>query len=202
MRLILVRHGESEWNRDGRIMGRADIPLTELGRRQAHAVVQALQGEQVQTVYCSPLKRALETGRMISDDQGCPLIPDPDLQELGRGNLEGMTRERAFMAYPDLQRTWPQVSGPTGLHGQESLGQLDLRVRRCLDRIRAKHSQETIVLVGHYFVNLMILLHFLRLELRYFRNFGQDIAGISIVEVGEDRSTICVLNDTCHLPKG
>lgn len=106
------------------------------------------------------------------------------------------------MAYPDLQRTWPEVSGPTGLHGQESLGQLDLRVRRCLDRIRAKHSQETIVLVGHYFVNLMILLHFLRLELRYFRNFGQDIAGISIVEVGGDRSTICVLNDTCHLPKG
>jgi len=109
MRLILVRHGESEWNRDGRILGRADIELSELGHRQAHAVAIALRRERIKAVYCSPLKRAVETGRMISNNQGCPLVPDPDLKELGRGSLEGMTRQEAFMAYPDLRKSWPEV---------------------------------------------------------------------------------------------
>jgi broad specificity phosphatase PhoE len=202
MRLIVVRHGESEWNREGRIMGRADIALTDLGRRQAHAVVQALLGERIQAVYCSPLKRAMETGRLISIDQGCSLVPDPDLQELGRGNLEGMARGDAFTIYPDLQTTWPDVPCGRGLHGQESLEELNLRVRRCLDRIKGNHRAETMALVAHYFVNLMILLDALKMEPRYFWSFGQDIAAISILEGEGDRWTICLLNDVCHLRKG
>lgn len=201
MRLILVRHAESEWNRASRILGRADVDLSELGRRQAYALAEALQRERIQAVYCSPLKRAMETGRVISNSQGCPLVPDPGLQELGRGNLEGMTRQEAFTAYPDLRQTWPEAYGTAGLYGQESLEQLNLRVGLCLDRTRTRHCQDTVALVGHYFVNLVILLGVLEMKPRYFRNFGQDIAAISIVEIGKDRSRICLLNDTCHLRK-
>jgi len=202
MRLILVRHGDCEWNREVRILGRADIPLSELGQRQAYAVAKALQRERVRAVYSSPLKRAMATGRMISENQGCPLIPDPDLQELGRGELEGMLRDEALRAYPDLRRTWPEVPEESGLHGQESLKQLELRVRVCLDRIRANHPTETVVLVGHYFVNLMVLVAVLGMNPRCFVSFGQDIAGISIVEINADRSSIRVWNDTCHLRRG
>lgn len=202
MRLILVRHGESEWNRDGRIIGRADIALSELGRRQARAVARALRGERIRAVYCSPLKRAMETGRMISNDQGCSLIPDPDLQEMARGNLEGLTRQEAFMAYPDLRKTWPEAGSAAGLHGQESLAQLDCRVRTCVDRLRVRHSGETVALVGHYFVNLMVVLGALQIKPGCFRYLGQDMAAISIVRVEEGPSTICLLNDTCHLRQG
>ncbi len=203
MRLILVRHGETGWNREGRILGRSDIGLSEWGRIQAHAIVQALQRERLQAVYCSPLRRAVETGRMISNDQRCPLILDPDLQERGRGNLEGMVREEALRAYPE----WGASGGPEGfntpdLYGQESLNSLALRVRGCLDRIKARHMRETVALVGHYFVNLMILCGVLGMKPRHFRNLSQDLAGISIAEIEKDRSRICRLNDTSHLPKG
>ncbi len=199
MRLILVRHGESEWNREGRVLGRADIPLSELGRGQAYTVAKALQRESIRAAYSSPLKRAMATGRIISKNQGCPLIPDPDLKERGRGNLEGMLRDEALRLYPDLPQTWPEVSDVSCLHGQESLTQLDLRVRRCLDRIRARHPTETVALVGHYFVNLMVILAVLGMNPRCFVSFGQDIAAISIVEIDADRSSIRVWNDTCHL---
>ena len=199
MRLIVVRHGESEWNRDGRILGRADIALSELGRGQAHAVAKALRREKVQAVYSSPLRRAMETGKTIAQSQGCSLILDPDLKELDRGNLQGMKREEAFASYPDLRHTWPEVGTTPGLQGQESLAQLVLRVRTCLDRIRVRHPRETVALVGHYFVNLMILLDVLEMKPWRFRNLGQDIAAINIVELEVDRSRICLLNDTCHL---
>lgn len=202
MRLILVRHGESEWNRDGRILGRADIPLSELGLRQARAVAKALQRESIQAVYCSPLKRAMETGRMIAQNQGCLLISDPDLQELDRGNLMGMTREEAFTAFPSVQETWPEVGSAPGLHGQESLEQLNLRARECLGRICAEHTSETVTLVGHYFVNLVILLNLLGMHPRCFRSFGQDIAAINKVEFEGGRPRIRLLNDTCHLRGG
>ena len=202
MRLILVRHGESEWNREGRVIGRADIPLSEVGRRQARSVAKALGSERIQVVYCSSLKRAMETGRLIARSQHCPLIPDAELQELDRGHLMGMTREEVSATYPDLQETWPDVSSALGLHDQESLAHLDSRVRRCLNRIRARHSGETVALVGHYFVNLTILLSVLDMNCRSYRSLGQDLAGISIVEIGRDGSRICLLNDTCHLRGG
>ncbi len=202
MRLILIRHGESEWNRDGRIMGRADVELTGLGQRQAHALAKALQGEKIEVVYCSPLRRAMDTARRISNDQGCLVIPDPDLEELGRGNLEGMTRQEAFLKYPGLERIWPNVCGMAGLRGQESLEHFRLRVESSLNRIKAEHDEGTVVLVGHYFVNLVILLSALDMELGYLRNFGQDLAAISVVEIEGNRSTICLFNDTCHLRKG
>jgi broad specificity phosphatase PhoE len=202
MRLILVRHGESEWNREDRILGQSDVELSELGRRQAESVAGALRGERIQAVYCSPLKRVMETARMISIDQGCALISDPNLKELGRGNLEGLARQEAFLKYPVLQRTWPEVPSTPGLHGQEPLSKLSFRVKECLDRIKAKHPRETVAVVGHYFANLAILLNILGLKPGCFRNFGQDIAAISIVEIKKDRSTICLLNDTCHLERG
>jgi broad specificity phosphatase PhoE len=202
VRLILVRHGESQWNREGRILGRADIPLSGVGRRQAHAVAKALQEEKVQSVYCSPLRRAMETASIIAKTHGCPLLPDPDLQELGRGNLEGMTREAALKAYPDLQKTWPEVAGVMGLYGQESLEELDVRVRRCMNRIMVAQTRGTVAVVGHYFVNLLIVLSLLDMRLQSFPLLGQDIAAISLVEIRGSLPVLRRLNDTCHLLEG
>jgi broad specificity phosphatase PhoE len=202
MRLILIRHGESEWNRDDRIMGQADITLNDLGRRQAQGVAEGLQREKLLAVYCSPLKRAMETGRIVATDQGCPLIPDPGLQELGRGNLTGMTRTEAFAAYPELKNTWPQVGVLPGLYGQETLEKLDRRVRESMDRIKTAYASGTVAVVAHYFVNLMVVLAPLRMKPVDFRSFGQDLGAISILEFEKDHSRICLLNDTCHLPKG
>ena len=106
------------------------------------------------------------------------------------------------MAYLDLRKSRPEVSNMPGLYGQESLTGLALRIRTCLDRIRERHSRGTVALVGHYFVNLMILLSVLGMRPEYFRNLAQDLAAISIVETEKDRSTIRLLNDTCHLPRG
>jgi len=202
MRLILVRHGESEWNREGRVMGRADVALTELGRRQACAVAEALRVERIHAVYSSPLSRALETGEAIMHGRCCPLVPSSALQELSRGSLEGLTREEALGFYPDLQREWLHPERGSEDYGGESLVSLGLRVRECLGRIRRRHRQGTVVVVGHYFVNLMVILDALRMEPSKFRCFDQDLGAISVVDIEKGRSILRLLNDTCHLPKG
>lgn len=98
-RLLLVRHGQSEWNAVGRWQGQADPPLSDLGRQQARAAAKAIEG--VDAVFTSDLTRAAETARIIAEDIGVgPVIPDPGLRERDAGEWSGLTRDEIHERYP------------------------------------------------------------------------------------------------------
>ena len=98
-RVLLVRHGQSEWNADGRWQGQADPPLTDLGRAQAHHAARALGV--VDAIVASDLSRASETGAILSGELGVgPLVLDPDLRERDAGEWSGLTRA-------EIDRDWP-----------------------------------------------------------------------------------------------
>ena len=133
-RMVLVRHGEAEGNRELRYLGDHDAPLTERGLAQADQVAAALQVFGIETVYTSPLGRALETGRAIARVTKSPLRVEPDLREMSYGAWEGLLHADVVARDPELLRQW--ASDPdTAPPGGESLRAMYARVIACADRI-------------------------------------------------------------------
>jgi broad specificity phosphatase PhoE len=140
--MLLVRHGQSEWNADGRWQGRADPPLTDLGRLQAfHA---AARVGAVDVICASPLARALDTSRIISEQLGVgPVVVEPDLVERDAGEWQGLTRaeiDAAWPGYLEADRRPP---------GYEDHDHLVARARGALDRIAAEYGGADVLVVTH-----------------------------------------------------
>ena len=89
--LLLVRHGETDWNADGRLQGHTDRPLSDFGRRQARQLADELAGEDLEAIYASDLARARETAEIVGEQLGLPVVLEPDLREKDWGTWEGLT---------------------------------------------------------------------------------------------------------------
>ncbi|CAK7337631.1 unnamed protein product [Dovyalis caffra] len=150
--IIVVRHGETAWNTDGRIQGHIDVELNEAGREQAAVVADRLSREfKVSVVYSSDLKRASETAEKIAASCGVvEVIKDPDLRERHLGDLQGLIfREAAKVSTVAYQaflshRTSQDIPG-----GGESLDKLYQRCTSSLQKIAVKHRGERVVVVTH-----------------------------------------------------
>jgi broad specificity phosphatase PhoE len=135
--ILLVRHGETEWNRLHRWQGHTDTPLNDTGRAQARELAHTLAGERVDAVYSSDLSRASETAAAIAGEHGLAVLVDPDLREIDVGGREGLTREEVEQRFPD--------GGWNGETREEHAA----RVLRALHRIADRHPDGRVVVVGH-----------------------------------------------------
>jgi broad specificity phosphatase PhoE len=151
-RVLLVRHGQSEWNLTGRWQGQTDPPLTDLGRNQARSATRSLGV--VDAIWSSDLQRAAETAAIISGELGVgPVVLDPDLRERKAGEWQGLTRAEIDQQYPGYLEPPPDVSGegwvPRRPPGWESDEDLTVRVRRVLLRIRREVGPGEVLVVAH-----------------------------------------------------
>ena len=153
MEIMLLRHGESEGNAQGRMQGRRDFPLSALGREQAARAGAFLAGHgPFEAVYASPLKRAFETAT-IACAQGVrpePLI-DEDLPEIGAGLLEGLNEAEIRAAHPVFMQRSLTETGDFSDYGGESYADVQARLRRVMARLEARHREgaHRVLLVGH-----------------------------------------------------
>jgi broad specificity phosphatase PhoE len=129
--LLLVRHGETDWNADGRLQGHTDRPLSDFGRRQARRLAEELEGEALQAIYSSDLARARETAETVGERLGLPVELDPDLREKDWGNWEGLTA---------VERDRVEFVGESTEAHQE-------RILRALRRISERHPGDGPILV-------------------------------------------------------
>jgi len=129
--LLLVRHGETDWNADGRLQGQTDRPLSEFGRRQALQLAEELAGERIEAIYASDLARARETAEIVGERLGLPVALDPDLREKDWGTWEGLTA---------AERDRVEFVGESTEEHQE-------RILRALRRISERHPGDGRVLV-------------------------------------------------------
>ncbi len=151
MRIYLARHGETDWNAQQRLQGWTDIPLNENGRRQANELAQRMDGVQLDSIYCSALKRSIETAESLHCE---PVIRMADLNEQSLGKFEGMRLDGPGL--DEFQRR--RADQDDSLDGGESVNQHFLRVTRAIHTIREQHSYDSAVLiVGHGGTNSMIL---------------------------------------------
>lgn len=136
--LILVRHGETEWNRLGRVQGRTDVPLNDVGRDQARATARRLAGDRFDAVVASPLSRAAETAQIIAEGLGLgPVELVDDLVERNYGEAEGMTGE-------DIDKRWGGK-----LEAQESREEIIARVKPALLALADRHPGQRVLVVSH-----------------------------------------------------
>jgi probable phosphoglycerate mutase len=145
--LLLVRHGETDWNVERRFQGHADPPLNETGRAQARAVADELAGEWLDAVYSSDLARARETAEIIAVRVGAEVRPLRELREIDVGEWEGLTWPEVEERYPDGVRSWHETGH--GWQQGETYDQLGERVVAALGRIAADHPGGRVLVVGH-----------------------------------------------------
>jgi probable phosphoglycerate mutase len=146
--LILVRHGETDWNRERRWQGHADTPLNETGREQARALARALNGEAIAAVYSSDLRRARETAEIVADGRGLPVLVDRRLREIDFGEWEGLRTVEIHERYPEFMAAWPPTDGRP-FPGGETYGAMGARVVAALGEIARRHPDEDVVVVLH-----------------------------------------------------
>jgi len=199
MKLILVRHGETAWNRDGMVQGQSDTELSEQGRQQAEDIGLALKDEAIEAIYCSPLKRALGTAQAIARYHQAPLEHDACLMELDTGELDGLTYQEMRTGYGEFLEKWRRDAGPVKLPGGESLKELQERAWPCIERLKARHPKGTVVVVSHNFAILAIICKAIGMKLSDFRRLRISVGGMAVIDFGERGATLVLLNDTCHL---
>lgn len=202
LRLFLVRHGESPSNRELRYLGRRDEPLTEAGVRQAECLAAALAGLALAAVYASPLQRATETGRLIAEGAGLPLVAEPRLIEQCFGEWEGLTRaELLARGGEDRERLlrW-ESDADAAPPGGESLTSVETRMRSLLADLAAAHQAggAPVALVSHVSPIKALLCAALGAPLLTARRLFLDPGTLSVVD-WSDTPVVRLFNAHGHL---
>jgi broad specificity phosphatase PhoE len=200
MRLLLIRHGETPWNREKRVQGcRSDIELGQKGREQAEKIALSLRKQRVDALYSSPLKRAVDTAKAIAQACGLEVKVAYELREIDAGELEGLSQEELKMRYEEFWKEWRESDPSFPLPGGESLEGLQRRAWGEIERIMERHPKETVAVVGHLLANLAIICRALGLDLSHMGRLRQDSAAINVLEITGQGSSLLQFNDTCHL---
>jgi broad specificity phosphatase PhoE len=145
--ILLVRHGETDWNRENRFQGHADLPLNDNGRAQARALAGMLADEPLAAVYTSPLQRASETAEILAIRLGLFIRLEPRLMEVDVGSWSGLTRDEVERGNPQGYARWR--AGGHGWDDGETYERLASRVLAALHDIAERHVSQRVVVVGH-----------------------------------------------------
>jgi len=145
--LVLVRHGETDWNRENRFQGHADTPLNDTGRAQARALADDLGEDSFAAVYTSPLARAAETTAILAGALGLEPLPDPALKEVDVGSWSGLTRTEIEARYPEGFARWREYGH--GWDDGETYDELGERVLTRLLDLGARHPGAAVLAVTH-----------------------------------------------------
>ena len=198
-KLILIRHGETDWNRKQIFRGRIDVALNETGLAQGRAVQESLRDVQIDNIYSSPLKRAFETASVLEENRGLEVEIEEGFIDIDFGKWQGLTHEKVKEEYKNLYETWlaePQkVVFPDG----ESLEDVGKRSMKALEKVIENHPEETLAIVSHRVLNKVLLCAILGLDLSHFWYIKQDTCTINKFEYRDGKYYLALLNDTCHL---
>jgi phosphoserine phosphatase len=200
-RIILVRHGQTQWNLVEHFRGQADIPLNETGLIQAEAVSRRVvrQWSPVAAVYASPLSRAVKTAEAIARPFGLDVQVTSGLLDMDFGQWQGRTVDEVRARWPELGSAWYAVPHTVQVPGGEMLADVRTRGMAAVHELCTRHADQTIVLVGHNAINRVILLGVLGLGNERFWRIGQDPCAINVFELAGGTFTLMSLNDTGHL---
>ena len=199
VRLILARHGETAWNAEGRYQGQADVPLDEMGRRQAAALAQRLGGEELDAIYASDLQRAWKTAEIVAKPHHLAVYCEPRLREIHFGAWDGLTYGEIEQRYPQALSAWEADPLSAGPPGGENLRRVTARVQAALDDIAGVHQDQTVLLIAHGGSLQVLLCLALGLIPRARWQFHLDAASLSELRLYEEGAVLVRLNDACHL---
>ena len=199
-RIILARHGLTEWNVLGRYQGRRECGLSEEGKLESCALARALAPLPLTKVYSSPLSRAVRTAEAGAQCHGLPVTVLPELTEISHGDWEGKLVGEVAREWGELLARWRGTPYQVRMPGGETLAEVEERVWPALERVTAGNPGQTVLVVSHDTPVRVILKRILGLSEDGFWRLRLDSAGISEVEFRDGYGyRVLVLNDVCHL---
>jgi len=201
LRLLLVRHAETDSNRARRYQGWRDTPLSETGRGQAEAAGRLLARERLAAVWSSPLERARETAAAIAAPQALPVREAEAFKEMGFGEWEGLTGAEVRARFPALYTSWRDTPHLATVPGGETLVEVRRRVLEGLGELRAAHDGQTICLVAHGISSRILILEALGLGLDRVWSLELSSTGISELEFRDDWAAVHRMTTLVHLER-
>ncbi len=200
MRLIIVRHGESEWNRIHRYQGQLDAPLSELGLRQADALAERLKGETIHQIYSSRLQRAARTAQAIATNHsGVPFTYSEALLEIHHGEWQGKYADEITANYAEGLREWREHPTRSQMPGGESFSNVLKRTLDFREELTARHPEQTVLISTHDVVVKILVADALGMNMDRINRIWVTNASISVIEYGEDLPYLVSLSEACHL---
>lgn len=206
MKLILVRHGETSWNKERRVQGGdSDIELNEIGLEQARKLGTYLKNENIIAVYASPMQRAVATAEAIACHHQLPVEVAPGLREIRVGELEGVSISDLSTTFSlFLMQRWKE-RGAMGSPDGETIVDLQQRVWKVIEGVMRRHEGSdgrkegsAVVIVSHFFVILATILKAIDLPPDCFTKFRVDLGGVSILEFNRRGTRLLTFNDTSY----
>ena len=199
--VLLVRHGQTKSNITGYFMGWSNEDISDLGYAQVRSLSSRLAKFPIATIYTSPLKRAMNTARILAEPHKLELNVLDDLTEIGLGDWQGLHRDEISQKWPEI---WRQsridpsvVTFPNG----ENFQQLTERAIRAFNRIVADNTNRHTLAVTHDAVIRVLVAHVLGTSNSIYRHMEINNASLSVIRVEDDRMRLVTLNDTAHLDR-
>lgn len=200
LRLLLVRHGRTEWNSSHRYQGHSDLPLSADGIDEAQRLAARLQGEQIDVIFSSDLQRAMQTAQILAGERGLDIRADARLRELNFGVLEGHTFEQGLERWPAMISAWVDDPNqpPTGGERMDDFVQ---RVAEFLDALRQEHAGSTVLVVAHGGPLRVIIQSLMGGSEDTSWWFSLDHASLTDFQIDAENIIINRINDAGHLHK-
>ena len=197
MQLILIRHGETPWNKEGRIQGTTDIELSLTGIEQARRLALSLKDSEISAIHASPLKRAYRTAEIINSFHGRKIEVHPELMEMDQGDFEGLSFKELMACEKDFLRRWIADPAITKMPNGESFIEVQERAWNAIEDIIMK--AENALVVSHNFAIAAILCKIKCVDLSLFRDSCVETASKTIVQFTNGVGKIGLFNDRSHL---
>ncbi len=197
--IILVRHGQTPWNKDKIFRGTFDIPHNEVGQEEASLAGEWLKGETIHAAYCSPLSRARDTAEAIAGHHGLKVEDLPGIIDLNYGDWQGLPLAEVKVKYADLYRQWETAPHTVRFPGGETMEEVRRRAWGAVEEVVKRHPGQTILLAAHRVVNKVLIACFIGLDNSHFWRIGQDTTAINRFHKVDDTWHLILINDTCHL---
>ena len=199
LKLFLIRHGLTEWNKINRFQGSSDVPLSEEGIWQAKKLAEKLKKYSFDAIYVSDLKRAYETGKYIANVHNLNVQAVEEFREIHFGRWEGLTQKEILQLDEYKYLQWKESPHISTFPGEGNLIKVQQRVTKGIHRILEEHGEGNIVIVSHGGVLKVMILSLLEIDLSLYNKFWLGNTSISIVEISHKGNILSLLNDMSHL---
>lgn len=196
--IILVRHGETDWNVEEIFRGRADVELNKAGIEQAELLAKYLEGVSVEAIYSSPLQRALKTAEIVAALHHMDAMPSQELIDFDYGEWQGLSHDIVKERYKALYAEWLNSPHLAKMPKGESLDDVSRRATSLVNQVIAKH-QGTVVLVSHRVIHKVMICALLGLDNSHFWNIRLDTCCITTFVYEKNKFVLTRHNDTSFL---
>ena len=198
-RIVIVRHGRTEWNRVERFRGRADIALDDVGIKQAEAAAERIKEWPISAIYSSPLRRALTTADIMAGPLGLEVQEMSDIIDVDFGEWQGLSTEDVVAKDGRLYAQWIKNPDNVKFPGGEGFNEVRQRASKAVGDLIQQHPKESVVLVSHKVICQVLVLSLLGLDNSHFWQITQDVCAMNLFEVRGGIPSALFINDTCHL---